>query len=92
MSEQDQQHTLSLVAALMRKPGASKLLAALLLMPVVIGSIIAIATYNFSAVNYFREIDYAKVNFPIVADAVADTQDTLRHHGYKLPVMQLSKQ
>ncbi len=85
MSEHDQQHTLSLISALLKKRGASRFIAFILALPIIIGTISALFMYNFTAVNYMREMNFAKNNVPVLGAALKGTDDSLRAHGYSIP-------
>lgn len=89
MSAADQEHTLHLVASLLKKRGASAIIGGIILAPVVVGAVLAILSYNYTAVSYVRDINYAKNNVPIIAKSLVLTDDSLRSHGISIPFFSL---
>ena len=74
------------------------MVSALTALPIIVGAVVALVTYNFAAINYLNKVNFAAANAPVLARAVAaqnvniaavrsavtEIHDTLRKDGYYL--------
>ena len=96
MSTIDQEHTLALIGAMLRKRGAWGMISSIILLPTLLGAIIGSVTYAYTFMSFVNQVTYAARQSPILASAVrmqngnilllADeirtVADTLRSDGY----------
>ena len=96
MSVTEQENLFSILKLLAKKKGAWAFVSVLMAAPIIIGSLVAVVSYNFALVSYVNKINYAAQNAPILAAAVkaqnvniaavryavTTIHDTLNHDGY----------
>ncbi len=87
MSTNDQEHILSFLKLLMQKRGSWGIISIVILLPTVVGSIIAVLSYNFTLLRYIDSVNYAAHAAPVLVASNIAIMDTLEHHGYKFPAL-----
>ena len=92
MSVSDQEHVLTVIASLLKRKGAGRWIAGLLAMPIVIGSCVALFGYLFIGVQFLRDVNIARVNYPAISAAISQTRDSLNiKEGYHFQPISLQR-